>query len=184
MKMYDVIVERRNGVYHASVPTLPNISVEASSRDEVVANAKKAIEDFFKSAEVTTVAVEVPDSGFPFADRWIHQAGIQRQDLTDPLYQEYLAELAREKQRQREEAEPEVDAEQLEMNRRNPNLDRRSPRIWLETAGLFVGDEEAMWRHIEEIEAERNRQREEVDREYDLLDFERVPNLTVEDWMK
>jgi hypothetical protein len=58
----------------------------------------------------------------------------------------------------------------LEVNRQNPKLDRRSPRIWLETAGRFVGDEEAMWRHIEEIEAERKRQREEVEREYDLLE--------------
>jgi len=117
MKMYDVIVERRNGVYHASVPTLPNISVEASSRDEAVANAKKAIEDFFKSAEVTTVAVEVP----------------------------------------------------VEMNRQNPNLDRRSPRVWLETAGMFVDDEEAMLKHIEEIHAERKLQREAVERELDIV---------------
>ncbi|MDX2041503.1 MAG: type II toxin-antitoxin system HicB family antitoxin [Acidobacteriota bacterium] len=51
-----------------------------------------------------------------------------------------------------------------------PGLDKRSPRIWLETAGMFAGDEEAMWQHIEEIEAERRRQREEVEREYDLLE--------------
>jgi predicted RNase H-like HicB family nuclease len=170
MKMYDVIVERRNGIYHASAPALPGISVEGSSRDEAIVKAKEAIEDFFKSAEVTTIAVEVPASEYSFADRWIHQAGIQRQDPADPLYQEYLAELAREKQRQREEAEGEADAEPLGRNRQNPDLDRRSPRVWLETAGMFVGDEEAMWRHIEEIEAERKRQREEVEREYDLLE--------------
>jgi predicted RNase H-like HicB family nuclease len=111
MKMYDVIVERRNGVYHAWAPALPNISVEASSRDEAVAEAKKAIERFFQSAELTTVVVDVAGH------------------------------------------EP----------------DRRSPRAWLETAGKCVGDEAAMLKHIEEIYAERKRQREAVERELDIV---------------
>ncbi len=46
----------------------------------------------------------------------------------------------------------------------------RSPRNWIESAGMFAGDEEAMLQHIEEIYAERRRQREEVEREFDLLD--------------
>lgn len=130
MKMYDVIVERHNGGYRATVLTLPNLFAEGSTRDEAVANAKSAIEGFFKMTEVATVAVEVPLSDFPFADQW-----------------------------SRFNASP---AGQIP--------DKRSPRIWLETAGMFVGDEEAMWQHIEEIEAERRRQREEVEREYDLLE--------------
>jgi hypothetical protein len=35
---------------------------------------------------------------------------------------------------------------------------------------MFVGDEEAMLQHIEEIYAERRRQREEAEREADLAD--------------
>jgi len=37
----------------------------------------------------------------------------------------------------------------------------------IESAGMFKGDEEAMLEHIEEIYAERRRQREEVERELD-----------------
>lgn len=49
-------------------------------------------------------------------------------------------------------------------------LNPRSPQNWIRSAGMFVGDEDAMLRHIEEIYAERKRQREEVEREYDLQD--------------
>ena len=49
-----------------------------------------------------------------------------------------------------------------------------SPQAWLSTAGKFKGDEEAMLQHIEEIYAERRRQREEVERELDLAKAEPV----------
>ena len=42
-----------------------------------------------------------------------------------------------------------------------------SPQAALRAAGKFKGDEEAMLQHIEEIYAERRRQREEVEREID-----------------
>jgi predicted RNase H-like HicB family nuclease len=47
------------------------------------------------------------------------------------------------------------------------NLRPGSPQAVLKAAGMFVGDEEAMLQHIEEIYAERRRQREEVERELD-----------------
>jgi predicted RNase H-like HicB family nuclease len=42
-----------------------------------------------------------------------------------------------------------------------------SPQAVLRAAGKFKGDEEAMLQHIEEIYAERHRQREEAEREID-----------------
>ena len=111
MKLYDVIVERHNGVYRATVPTLPNLSAEGATRDEAVAEAKNAIEEFFKSVEVVTIAMDVPGH----------------------------------------------------------KLNPRSPRVWLESAGGFSGDEDAMLNHIEEIYAERKRQREAVERELDIV---------------
>ena len=135
MKMYDVIVKQHNGGYRATVLTLPSLLAEGSTRDEAVINVKQAIEEFFKSAELRTVAVDLPSGKFSLAEKWLQEARGTQQNA-DPA----------------------------------PNLDKRSPRIWLETAGMFAGDEEAMWQHIEEIEAERRRQREEVEREYDLLE--------------
>lgn len=45
-----------------------------------------------------------------------------------------------------------------------------SPQAFLQAVGLFAGDEEAMREHIEEIYAERRRQREEVERELDMAE--------------
>ncbi|MGH9842900.1 MAG: type II toxin-antitoxin system HicB family antitoxin [Blastocatellia bacterium] len=118
MKSFDVFVQRDNGVFRALVPSLPNISADGASSTDAVENAKKAIEEFFKSAEVTTVSVDVP--GF------------------------------------------------------NP----RSPRTWIESAGTFKGNEDEMLRHIEEIYAERKRQREAVERELGIAEEIASPDPT------
>src|SRR5690242_16988977 len=47
----------------------------------------------------------------------------------------------------------------IEVNAQSSSTHSRSPRNWIESAGLFVGDEEAMLRHLEEIYTERRRQR-------------------------
>ncbi len=60
MKTYDVIVQQENGVYRASVIALPNVTAEGRSRDEALEKARVAITDFFKTAEVTTVSVDLP----------------------------------------------------------------------------------------------------------------------------
>ncbi len=49
-------------------------------------------------------------------------------------------------------------------------LRQGSPQAFLQAAGMFVGDEEAMLEHIEEIYAERRRQREEIEREMELAE--------------
>jgi predicted RNase H-like HicB family nuclease len=60
MKTYDVIVRLVNNVYVAVVPALPSIRAEGTTRDDALFRAKQAIEDYFKSAEVVSVAVDVP----------------------------------------------------------------------------------------------------------------------------
>ena len=54
-----------------------------------------------------------------------------------------------------------------------------SPQAWLEAAGKFKGEEETMQEHIEEIYAERKRQREEVERELDLEIQKDAPQFVV-----
>ncbi len=53
----------------------------------------------------------------------------------------------------------------------NPALRRGSPQAVLKASGKFKADEEAMLEHIEEIYAERKRQREEAEREANPPDF-------------
>jgi predicted RNase H-like HicB family nuclease len=186
MKMYDVIVERNNGVYRASVPTLPNLSVEGATCDEAVANAKTAIEEFFKSAEVTTVSVDVPADEFrPYTRpsdllRW---TALYSRPAT-PLDEEFEAELAAEKQRQREEAELEFELAESEY----PHAER-----WLRAAKITKEDpnDPLYQEFLAGLAAEKQHQREEAEREAETeeceiatMDFERVPNLVLEDWTK
>jgi len=49
-----------------------------------------------------------------------------------------------------------------------PMLRPDSPQAWIRDAGMFIGDEESMLQHIEEIYAERRKQLEEAGREEQL----------------
>lgn len=110
---YIVIVEHENGIYRALVPSLPGLSVEGTTRDEVLHNVQREAESYLSHVEVTTIEIKTPEE---------------------------------------------------------ENLRPDSPQAWIKAAGMFVGDEEAMLQHIEEIYAERRRQREEAEREADLAD--------------
>lgn len=104
---YPVIVEQKNGVWRAVIPTLSDLSVEGASYDEAVQKARQAAEVFLSKVMITTI----------------------------------------------------------ELNGPNQELRRGSPKSVLKSAGKFKGDKEAMRLHIEEIYAQRKRQREEAERE-------------------
>lgn len=112
MKMYDVIIENNNGVWHAVIPSLIGISAKGESRDEALHRVWKAAETYLSKVELATIEIA------PSAE----------------------------------------------------NLTPGSAKAVLKAAGKFVGDEEAMLRHIEEIYAERKREREEIERKIDLAD--------------
>jgi predicted RNase H-like HicB family nuclease len=174
MKSFDVIVQRENGGYRGVVPDLPSITVEGSSPDDVFAKAKVAIEEFFATAEVRTVSVDVPAEEYrPYTNGrdLLRYMSLYSREPTE-MDREYWAELEAERQRQREEAARAGDNEALgyEAAARPIAPYSRDPRVWIETAGMFKGDAEAMLQHIEEIEAERRREREALEREYDLLE--------------
>ena len=61
-----------------------------------------------------------------------------------------------------------IDVETPQYNPRNP----RDRQTWIRSLGRFKGDEEAMRQHIEEIYAERRRQREEAEREAEGTDLD------------
>ena len=58
MKTYDVIVEQQNGHFRALIPMLPQVAVEAATRDEAVVNAKLAAERYLSKVEIATVEVK------------------------------------------------------------------------------------------------------------------------------
>lgn len=60
-----------------------------------------------------------------------------------------------------------VEVTTIEVELPPQRLQPDSPKAWLAAAGMFKGDEEAMMQHIEEIYAERRRERDEMEREID-----------------
>ena len=109
---YAVLVERKNEIWRAIIPTLSDLSAEGASYEEAVQNAQRAAETYLSTVKVTTI------------------------NLNHPA----------------------------------PQFRRGSKQAVLNAAGKFKGDEAAMLQHIEEIYAERRREREAIERELDLLD--------------
>ena len=105
---YPVIIERKNGVWRASIPALPDLIAEGASRDEALRNAQRAAQAYLSQVQVATIEINLPQD--------------------QPL---------------------------------RPG----SPQSVLKAAGMFAGDDEAMMDHLEQIYAERRRQREEAERE-------------------
>lgn len=108
---YPVIIEQLNGHYRATIPALMNLMAEGNTRDEALRKVWREAEVYLAKVEIATIEVATPPQMIrpDSPQAWLNAAG--GMDPTDALYQEYLAELAAEKQRQREDAEAE--AEQL-----------------------------------------------------------------------
>ncbi len=111
---YPVIVEQKNGMWRVFIPVLADLSAEGSSRDEALRKAKQVAEDYLSEVEITTIEIDTPqDNKTRFG----------------------------------------------------------SPQSVLKAAGLFANQKEAMLEHLEEIYAERQRQREEAEQEIDSLEL-------------
>lgn len=106
---YSVIIEERDGMWRAFIPTLPELAAEGDSRDEALRNVWRVAQTYLSKVEVATIELALPPQ----------------------------------------------------------RLRPGSAESVLRAAGKFVGDEEAMLQHIEEIYAERRREREEIERQLD-----------------
>ena len=135
MKSFDVVVGRQNGHFLAAVVAYPHIAEIGTTVEEAVSKAKSAVEDFLTSLQVVTVTVDVPEvSGYATANE--QREAVQRElenvaalnnpayppgspkallkaiaacriDPNDQTYQQYVAAMEAEEQRQWEEFERE-----------------------------------------------------------------------------
>jgi predicted RNase H-like HicB family nuclease len=126
MKSFDVIIQRKNDLYRASVPALPHIATEGTTRDEALYRAQEAIEDFFKSAEVVSVSVDVPSLEFrPYAtanDRLRDEALYPYPSDEDAMSRQ-TDEIYAERRREREEREREFDLDEIKRRQRGRRLE-------------------------------------------------------------
>ncbi len=106
MKSYDIIVERNNGHFRALFPALPNIAAERATRDEAIAAATAAAQQYLCEVEITTVHLVEPVA-------------------SQQKHQQSLAVTVGGQQRQREESQREVAGKTTPVPEPDPEPNRR-----------------------------------------------------------
>jgi predicted RNase H-like HicB family nuclease len=103
---YSVLVEQKNGVWRAFIPALADLGAEGASRDKAMHNVQRVAEAYLSSVEVTTIKINLPQepSGQPGSPLALLRA-LEAFAGDEEAVREHFEELARERQRQREEAQ-------------------------------------------------------------------------------
>ena len=68
MVHYDLLVTKTNGHYEAVMLGLPNIHVQAPTRQEVIERARKAASQLLAASELVEVALDIPTLKRTLAD--------------------------------------------------------------------------------------------------------------------
>jgi predicted RNase H-like HicB family nuclease len=103
---YSVLVEQKNRIWHAFIPALADLGAEGASRDEAIRNVQRAAETYLLSVEVTTITVNQPQESplRPGSPQALLKA-LEAFAGDEEAIREHFEEIARERQRQREEAQ-------------------------------------------------------------------------------
>ena len=102
---YSIIIEPRNGIWRALIPTLPNLSAEGVSRDDALRKARTAAETYLAGVEVFEVTKETTNFRASHPQAWLRTEPLFPDD---ELFRQHLAEIDTEKDLQRQEAEREA----------------------------------------------------------------------------
>ena len=105
--MYQLIVVRPEppGQFTAQVVGIPDIRAVAPNEQDAISQARQMLNNWFATAQWVEVEVPTPTQGNPL----LNYAG--HKDPNDPLEQEYVRELERMRQEDRERAEREYEQE-------------------------------------------------------------------------
>lgn len=102
---YPVIIEQKNGVYRAVIPTLADLSAEGQSPDEAVEKVQQAAEAYLAAVEVRTIRIEgsgpQATPSYSTARDWLDAVKVFEGD--EEAIVEHFAEIQAERKRQREE---------------------------------------------------------------------------------
>jgi predicted RNase H-like HicB family nuclease len=103
---YAVLIERKKESWRAFIPALADLGAEGDSRDEAVRNVQRAAEAYLSSVEVTTIKVNLSQEPLrqPGSPRTLLSA-LEAFAGDEEALQEHFEEIARERQKQRAEAQ-------------------------------------------------------------------------------
>jgi predicted RNase H-like HicB family nuclease len=103
---YAVLIERNKEGWRAFIPALADLGAEGVSRDEAVRNVQRAAEAYLSSVEVTTIKVNLSQEPLrrPGSPRTLLSA-LEAFASDEEALHKHFEEIARERQRQRTEAQ-------------------------------------------------------------------------------
>lgn len=103
---YPVIIEQQNGSYRAVIPALANLSAEGNSPVEALQKAQQAAQEFL--ASVTVANIEIPHAQEHALRPGSPQSVLKALEVfqgDEDATREHFAEIAAEREREREELE-------------------------------------------------------------------------------
>ena len=103
---YSVIVENKDGVWRAFIPALADLSAEGTSEDEAVNNAKLEAEKYVSAVKIKTIEINLGQEqsrGYSTSQELLE--ALENYVGDEDALREHFEEIAKERQRQREEAQ-------------------------------------------------------------------------------
>ena len=96
-----VIIESKNGLYRALIPSLPGLSAEGTTPEEALTGAQQEAASYLARIAVATIEVDVPALHLASAQAWFDAAGTFEGDQEQS---QHFADLAAKRQQQRTSA--------------------------------------------------------------------------------
>ncbi len=103
---YPVIIEQKNGSYHAVIPALANLSAEGDSLVEALQKVQQAAQEFL--ASVTVASIEIPNAEEQALCPGSPQSVLKALEVfrgDEDAIREHFAEIAAEREQEREASE-------------------------------------------------------------------------------
>lgn len=93
-----VLIESKNGLYRASIPSLPGLSAEGTTPEEALTGAQQEAASYLARVAVASIDIELPTLSHGSAQSWIEAAGIF---AGDQEHIQHFADLAATRDQQR-----------------------------------------------------------------------------------
>ncbi|MSQ46991.1 MAG: hypothetical protein EXR78_01175 [Deltaproteobacteria bacterium] len=93
-----VLIESKNGLYRASIPSLPGLSAEGTTPEEALTGARQEATSYLARVAVASIDIDLPTFPHSGAQSWIEAAGIF---AGDQEHLHHFADLAVTREQQR-----------------------------------------------------------------------------------
>ena len=93
-----VIIENKNGLYRALIPSLPGLSAEGTTPEEALTGAQQEAASYLARGAVASIDIDLPTLPHSSAQSWIDAAGIF---AGDQEHTQHFADLAATREQQR-----------------------------------------------------------------------------------